>query len=355
MTRPIEARISLVALSQNLSRVRDFAPNSRILSVIKADAYGHGLLPAAGALSSSNGFALLELNDALMLRRAGFGQSIVLLEGFFSPDELLPICENRIAVVIHCFEQIDMLESSMLPGKIDVFLKCNTGMNRLGFRPEALRFALARLQGSGRTGEVVLMTHFSTADKADGVADQMEIFGRAAAGLDLPRSLANSAALIRYPETHGDWVRPGIMLYGASPFPEVTASSLGLKPAMTLASRIIAVQEVRPGEGIGYEAIYRAEKTMRIGIVACGYADGYSRHAPNGTPVLVNGRMTGTLGRVSMDMLYVNLSEFPDAGIGSEVVLWGAGLPVEEVAKSSGTLSYELRCALAPRVPVSYY
>ncbi|MHB8353203.1 MAG: alanine racemase, partial [Burkholderiales bacterium] len=170
----------------------------------------------------------------------------------------------------------------------------------------------------------------------------------------LPRSLANSAALIRHPETHGDWVRPGIMLYGASPFPEETASSLGLKPVMTLASRIIAVQEVGPGEGIGYGAIYQAEKTMRIGIVACGYADGYSRHAPSGTPVLVNGRMTGTLGRVSMDMLCVDLSAFPDAGIGSEVVLWGEGLPVEEVAKSSGTLSYELFCALAPRVPVSY-
>ncbi len=354
MTRPIEARISLGALEKNLARVRKYAPGSGILSVIKADAYGHGMVRAAQALSSSEGFALLDLNEALRLREAGCKQKIVLLEGFFSREELQEISAKNIDVVIHCEEQADLLESCLLKKKIGVFLKCNTGMNRLGFRPDVFREMLERMEALECVGEVVLMTHFYCADGQEGVAGQMEAFGIAAGDSGRPRSLANSAALIRYPDTRFEWVRPGIMLYGSSPFEDESAASLGLLPAMTLSSRIIAVQNLEKGEGLGYGPIFRAERKTRAGIVACGYADGYPRHAPNGTPVLVENRRTGTIGRVSMDMLYVDITDIPEAGIGSEVVLWGEGLPVEDVAKACGTLSYELLCARAPRVPVVY-
>lgn len=354
MSRPIAARISLGALSGNLSRAAGFAPDSAVLSVIKADAYGHGVERAAAALSASDGFALLDLNEALKLREAGYRQKIVLLEGFFSPEDLHEISRSGMDSVVHCEEQLDMLESCRLARKTGIFLKCNTGMNRLGFRPEAFGKALERLVGMENVGEIVLMTHFLGSDGKEGIAGQMDAFETAVGDSVLPRSLANSAALIRYPEARSEWVRPGIMLYGASPFDETSAASLGLEPVMTLASRIIAVQEVGPGEAIGYGPIFRAERKMRIGIVACGYADGYPRHAGNGTPILIEGRLTGTLGRVSMDMLYADISDIPEAGIGSEVVLWGKGLPVEDVAKACGTISYELLCALAPRVPRVY-
>ena len=325
-----------------------------MLAVIKANAYGHGLRQAAGALSASDGFALLDLGDAISLRQAGFGQKIVLLEGFFSVDELQAISEYGVDAVIHSFEQVEMLESVKLPKKIRLFIKCNSGMNRLGFRPDVMPEVLRRLDHCASAGNRVLMTHFASADEAVGVDAQMQAFHEVTASLGLPASLANSAAIMRYPETHADWVRPGIMLYGASPFHDVTAEHLGLKPVMTLASRIIAVQEVKAGEGVGYGPMFRADKSMRIGVVACGYADGYPRHAPNGTPVLVAGRLSGTLGRVSMDMLYVDLTGMLDAGVGSEVVLWGEGLPVEQVAAVCGTISYELLCALASRVPVTF-
>ncbi len=358
MTRPIRARIDVSALKHNLAVVRGCAPQSRALAVIKANAYGHGMLRVAGALAGAEGFAVLNLSEGVALREAGFKQTILLLEGFFSADELPALAEYRLASVIHHAEQMEMLEASGLPVKLDVFLKINSGMNRLGFKPEVFPSALQRLQSSRSAGKITLMTHFSTADalkgasEAEGVAAQLACFDGLAAGLALPRSLANSAAILRYPETHGDWVRPGIMLYGSSPFGEASAESLGLRPAMTLESGIIAVQALRAGEAVGYGATFRAASTMRVGIVACGYADGYPRHAPTGTPVLVNGVSTRTLGRVSMDMLCVDLTALPDAGIGSPVTLWGDGLPVEEVASAAGTISYELLCALAPRVPV---
>ncbi len=233
-----------------------------------------------------------------------------------------------------------------------MFLKLNTGMNRLGLTAAELRPALARLQASRNVGEITLMTHFACADDERGIAWQLERFEAATAGLDLPVSLANSAALLRYPHAARDWVRVGIMLYGASPFADESAAALGLEPAMTLESRLIATHTLAAGEAVGYGATFRAEGPMRIGVVACGYADGYPRHAATGTPVLVDGRRTRTLGRVSMDMLCVDLTDLPGAGIGSAVVLWGEGLPVEEVAAAAGTISYELLCALAPRVPV---
>lgn len=352
MARPIRVTIHLSALRNNLGVARQTAPQARPLAVIKANAYGHGLLRAAGALRDADGFAVLDLDDAVQLRQAGHNRRILLLEGFFDPLDLPQFSEQGLTAVVHSLEQVDMLERARLPSRIDVFLKVNTGMNRLGLPPDSVRGALERLRASRNTGEITLMTHFANADDPRGIQWQLEIFRRAGAGLDLPVSTSNSAALLRYPDSTQGWSRPGIMLYGASPFAEQSAAALGLLPAMTLRSGIIAVQNLEPGDIVGYGGAFTAERRMRIGVVACGYADGYPRHAPSGTPVLVDGRSTRTVGRVSMDMLCVDLTRLPDAGLGSAVVLWGEGMPVEEVAAAAGTVSYELLCALAPRVPV---
>jgi alanine racemase len=352
MARPIWATIRLSALRSNLDIARRVAPNARPLAVIKANAYGHGLLRTASALREADGFAVLDLDDAVRLREAGHTQRILLLEGFFEPADLPEFAEHGLTAVVHSLEQIAMLERTRLRLRIDVFLKINTGMNRLGLPPDSVRSALERLQGSGNAGEITLMTHFADADDTRGIDWQLEVFQRAGAGLDLPVSTANSAALLRYPDMTRGWSRPGIMLYGASPFAEHSAAELGLVPAMTLHSRIIAVQKLEPGEAVGYGGVFKAAQRMRIGVVACGYADGYPRHAGSGTPVLVDGQRTRTVGRVSMDMLCVDLTDLPGAGVGSPVVLWGENMPVEEVAAAAGTISYELLCALAPRVPV---
>jgi alanine racemase len=226
-------------------------------------------------------------------------------------------------------------------------------MNRLGFPAENLRGVLDRLRNCPNAGAIALMTHFADADGKRGVRWQLERFEAATTGIDLPRTLANSAALLRYPDTHNDWVRPGIMLYGCSPFPDESAEALGLKPAMTLMSELIAVKELRPGDSVGYGCTFTADAPMRVGIVACGYADGYPRHAPTGTPILVAGKRTRTVGRVAMDMLFADLSGISSAEVGSAVTLWGEGLSADEVAASAGTVSYELLCALTPRVPVA--
>jgi alanine racemase len=352
MPRPITATIDLAALAHNLGVARAHAPHAKVFAVIKANAYGHGLLRAAQALRAADGFAVVEFEAAVRLREAGFAHRILLLEGFFDGRELVEGASKKIAVVVHQPEQLALLGG--LPGgsRLDVLLKINSGMNRLGFAPGDAHGAYAALQDCAATGKLTLMTHFANADDARGVAWQMETFERAAAGIAAPRSLANSAATLRYPETHFDWVRPGIMLYGSSPFAEVSAASLGLKPVMTLRSAIIGTCELKPGDTVGYGGLFRAERPMRIGIVACGYADGYPRHAPGGTPVLVGDRLSGTVGRVSMDKLCVDISATPEAGIGTPVVLWGEGNPVDDVAKAAGTVSYELLCALAARVPV---
>jgi alanine racemase len=227
-------------------------------------------------------------------------------------------------------------------------------MNRLGFMPEEVPAVMERLKSHSAVRDVTLMTHFSHADEAEGVSAQLERFNGLTSAYRASRSMANSAALLRYPATHGDWVRPGIMLYGASPFVDTSAQQIGLKPVMTLSSQIISVRDIKAGETVGYAGLFRADSTTRIGVVACGYADGYPRHAPTGTPILVNGQRTRTLGRVSMDMLAVDLSNITDAKIGSRVVLWGEGMPVEEVAHAAGTISYELLCAITARVPVGY-
>ena len=356
MTRPIHARIDLHAMENNLQVARR-ATSSRLMSVIKADGYGHGLLRAAEALAATDGFALLDIQDAVRLREAGVRQPILLLEGFFGEDELPAIAERELTCVIHGPWQIAMLDGYPGRGTLDVWLKVNTGMNRLGFAPQQVAQAMEQLRRHRAVRDITLMAHFANADETRGVAEPLALFNEIAAPYRIPRSLANSAALLRYPETHSDWVRPGIMLYGASPFAHeggggISAQQLGLKPAMTLSSRIIATQQLRAGDEVGYAALFRAERAMRIGVVACGYADGYPRHAPNGTPVLVDGQRTVTLGRVSMDMLCVDLSTLPQADVGSNVVLWGEGMPIEEVASMAGTVGYELMCALTSRVRI---
>ena len=352
MPRPIQARINLNALENNLRAVRRAAPSARVMAVIKAEGYGHGLLRVAEALSAADGFALLDIRDAAQLREAGFRQAILLLEVVFSVEDMAAVARYDLACVIHSTWQIALLDACPGKNSLDVWLKVNTGMNRLGFAPQQAAQAMEQLRRHRTVRSITLMTHFANADEARGIAEPLALFNDFAAPYRVPRSLANSAALLRYHETHGDWVRPGLMLYGASPFAEVSAQQLGLQPAMTLSSRVIAVQELRAGDEVGYGALFCAEHAMRIGIVACGYADGYLRQSGNGTPILVDGQVTRTLGRVSMDMLCADLSKLPQAGVGSTVTLWGEGLPVEEVARAAGTISYELMCALTARVPV---
>ncbi len=351
MSRPIQARIDLNALERNLHVARR-ATNARIMAAIKANAYGHGLLRVAEGLQQADGFAVLDISDAVRLREASFRQVILLIEGVFTADDMKLVAEYDIETVLHSPHQLALLDAYPRRGHLKVWLKVNTGMNRLGFAPQEVPAVMAQLKSHAAVRDITLMTHFASADKADGVAAQLANFNSLAAPYNMPRSLANSAALLRYPASHGDWVRPGIMLFGSSPFEETSAQDLGLRPVMTLASEIISVSEIRAGERVGYGGLFCADRAMRIGVVACGYADGYPRHATTGTPILVNGQRTQTLGRVSMDMLSVDLSSIPEAKPGSKVVLWGDGLPVDDVAKAAGTIGYELLCALAARVPV---
>lgn len=351
MPRPIRAILDSAALRNNLELARAHAGHARIWAVIKANAYGHGLQRAARALEPADGLALLDLEEAVRLRDAGVRRPMLLLEGCFEIGDLDVAAAHSLTLVVHCVEQIEMLERHRSPARLPVHLKLNTGMNRLGFQPSAFVAAYDRLRRCAAVGEITLMTHFADADGPGGVDDQLRLFETTTAGIAAPRTLANSAALLRYPATRGDWVRPGIMLYGCSPFADRSAAQLGLQPVMTLRSELIATQMLRRGEATGYGRLFKARAAMRIGIVACGYADGYPRHAPSGTPILVAGTRTRTLGRVSMDMLAVDLTPVPEAGVGTPVTLWGEGLSADEVAAAAGTLSYELLCALAPRVP----
>ncbi len=349
--RPIRALIDCAALRHNLGVVKGRAPRSRIWAVVKANAYGHGLSRVARALAAADGLALIELEAAIELRRSGEKRPILLLQGVFSEQELSLAAEHEFTIVAHRAEQLAMLERARNSARVPVYLKLNTGMNRLGFGEADFRDAVERLRR--RAGDVTLMTHFADADGKLGVRWQLDRFQAMTTGLDLPSSLANSAAILRYPEAHADWVRPGIALYGCSPFPDQSADQLGLRPVMTLSSELIAVRELRPGDSVGYGCTFIADAPMRIGIVACGYADGYPRHAPTGTPIVVCGKRTRTVGRVAMDMLFADLTAVPEAAAGSPVTLWGEALPADEVAASAGTVSYELLCALSPRVPVT--
>lgn len=351
MPRPVSASVSVSALAHNLSVIRRRAPDARIWAVVKAHAYGHGLPAAIRGFSGADGLALLEFDNARRLRALGWRGPILMLEGAFGPEDVATAGELGLSLVVHHAAQVDWLrEHAGRP--VDVWLKLNTGMNRLGIPTDEAAARHRALSTLTAVGKVSLMTHFAEADRPGGARAQLEAFDRATAELSGARSLANSAAIFDCPDAHRHWVRPGIALYGASPFSDRDATSLGLRAAMTLRSELIGVQSLRAGDAVGYGRAFVAESPMRIGIVACGYADGYPRHAPTGTPIAVGGVRTRTLGRVSMDMLAVDLAPVPDAGPGTAVELWGPRVPVDEVATAAGTIGYELLCAVAPRVPM---
>jgi len=349
--RPIQATIYLDALEHNLSVVRRHAPNSKVMAVIKANGYGHGLLNAAQGLADAEGFAVLSMHEAVNLRHAGFQQDILLLEGLFDADEALLASQLGLSLVLHQQSQISILQALKLPQPFPVFIKINTGMNRLGFAPTDLPAVMQQCEECANISKVTLMTHFANADEPAGIDHALALFQQATqAYSNYPTSLANSATVVRYPKAHGDWVRAGIMLYGASPFADQSAAQLGLKPVMCLSSEIIAVQHLKAGDGLGYGHTFIAQQPMRVGIVACGYADGYPRHAGTGTPVWVAGQRSRTLARVSMDMLFVDLTDMPKADVGDQVELWGEHVSVDEVAQAAETIGYELLCAIASRV-----
>jgi len=355
--RPIEALIHPEALARNLARAREATPDARLWAVVKANAYGHGIERAFDGLRGADGFALLDLAEAERLRALDWRGPVLLLEGVFEPRDLELCSRLNLWHVVHCSEQIDWLAAHKTHQPQRVFLKMNSGMNRLGFTPQAFRSAWVRLNALPQVDEISLVTHFSDADGPRGIAHQVAAFEAATADLPGERSLSNSAAILRH-QVKTDWVRAGILSYGSAPdFPEHDIRHWNLQPAMTLRSKLIATQQLQPGDTVGYGSRYTATAPQRIGIVACGYADGYPRHAGPDTPVLVDGVRTGTVGRVSMDMLVVDLTPVPTAGLGSEVTLWGNGpqgslLAIDDVAQAAGTIGYELMCAVAPRVPV---
>ena len=360
MPRPILATIHTQALRHNLERMRRAAPDARVWAVVKANAYGHGVERAFAGLRGADGFALLDLEEAQRVRQLGWRGPILLLEGVFEQRDLELCSRLGLWHTVHCEAQIDMLAIHKTNEPHRVFLKVNSGMNRLGFQPEQVRSAWTRLNALPQVDEISLVTHFSDADGAKGIAAQMAVFHACTDDLPGERSVSNSAATLRHADANqlSDWVRPGIAVYGSAPdFPGHTAADWDLQPAMTLAAKIIAVRALSAGDTVGYGSSFVADKPMRIGIVACGYADGYPRICPTGTPVLVDGVRSRTIGRVSMDMLAVDLEPVPQAISGSEVTLWGraangALLPIDEVAQQAQTVGYELMCALAPRVPV---
>jgi alanine racemase len=353
MPRPLTATIDAAALQHNLAVAKRHAPNAKVWAIVKANAYGHGLAHAVPAFAAADGLGLIEPDGVARLRELGWTKPILLLEGFFHADDVEILAQYDVQTAIHCTEQISILEKANLRAPVDVHLKMNTGMNRLGFKPDAFRAAYARLRAIGQVRNISMMTHFANAEhEAHPVlsfAEQVKRFQQGSDGLAGARSLSNSAADLVHPDVPTEWVRPGIMLYGGTPGGK-TAAEYGLLPAMTLSSEIIGVQEINAGDAVGYGSRFVAPHSMKVGVVACGYADGYPRHAPTGTPILVDGVRTRTIGQVSMDMITVDLSAVPNACVGSKVTLWGHGLPIDDVAHAASTIGYELMCAVAPRV-----
>jgi alanine racemase len=363
MPRPIQATIHSDALRANLHTLRTVGGDAKVWAVVKANAYGHGIERVFDALRGADGFALLDLEEAQRVRTLGWRGPILLLEGVFEQRDLELCSRLNLWHTVHCDEQIDMLAAHKTNEPHRVFLKMNSGMNRLGFRPAQYRAAWSRLNALPQVDEISLVTHFSDADGARGIDAQVAAFVQATQDLPGERSLSNSAATLRHLRSSdvlqsSDWVRPGIAMYGSAPdYPAHTAADWALQPAMTLEAKVIGVQQLQAGDSVGYGSSFTATGPMRVGTVACGYADGYPRVCPTGTPVLVDGVRSRTLGRVSMDMLAVDLTDLPAAGWGSRITLWGraangAVLCIDEVAAQADTLGYELMCALAQRVPV---
>jgi alanine racemase len=358
MARPTSATIHTNALRHNLSQVRGRAPNSRVMAVVKADGYGHGLERVARALSGADAFGVAALSDAERLRAAGLSQPVVLLSGFNDADDLPQLRRLNVETVVHHATQLEMLEQAASGSPIHCWLKVDTGMHRLGFAPADVREAYARLRSMPAVDDdIVLMNHFASSDEFIGSAsngaqtrEQLRVFAQATAGLEGARSLANSAAVLGWPDAHFDWVRPGGALYGISVVEGTSGADFGLRPAMTLATRLIAVNRVARGERIGYSATWQCPEDMPVGVAAIGYGDGYPRHVPAGTPVLVNGKAAPIIGRVSMDLMTIDLRTQPGAKPGDPVVLWGEHLPVETIAAAAGTIGYEPVCSITRRV-----
>lgn len=355
MTRPTQITIDLNALRYNLAQVRQKAPASSVLAMVKSNGYGHGIIRAAFALSEADALGVACFEEGMQLRQAGVKSPIVLMEGLFYPDELQQSAKENFTLIVHHHAQLDMLKKSSLKEAFSVWLKIDTGMHRLGFAPDEAREVYQQLMNCPAVKKPVgWITHFSESDARNkpSTQNQMNLFNKVVKGLPGPRSLANSGGILAWPESHADWVRPGIMLYGVSPFSECEGREFGLQPVMSLTSELIAVHSVKKGEAVGYGGTWSCPEDMRVGIVAVGYGDGYPWHAKNGTPVLVNQKRCPLIGRVAMDMLTVDLRTQPTAKVGDPVVLWGKDLPVEIVAAHSSTIGYELLTRIAPRVRV---
>ncbi len=353
MTRLIRAVIDTGALRANLRALRGFASQARVVAVVKANAYGHGLVQTALALAEADAFGVARLEEGIVLRDAGIKQPIVLLEGAFTVEELSDAARSLFDLVVHDVRQIELLEEARSVHPFVLWLKIDTGMNRLGFRPEEFPAALERLQHlKVPPREIRLMTHLARADERSDpmTREQLQRFKHAVRGHHFPTSIGNSAGILGWPEAHGSWIRPGIALYGVSPFADATGASFGLRPVMTLETTVIAVRRVARGEAVGYGAAWRAERDTTIAILAGGYGDCLPRSLLNGAPVLINGQRAPLVGRVSMDMIAVNTAGIADVRVGSRGVLWGAGLSVEEIAKHAGTIAYELLCGVRQRV-----
>ena len=353
MTRPARAVVNAQALRANLSRVRGFAPSTKVMAIVKANAYGHGLAWAARTLMAADAFGVASVEEGIELRNAGIAHPVCLLEGCFEVREWALAAQHRLSPVVHCGTQLEHLEKHYRGAPLAVWLKLDTGMHRLGFAPTRFKEIYARLRACSGVGAVRAMSHFAAADDIADVATprQMKEFSHAVPAGTVECSLANSAGVVAWPASHREWVRPGIMLYGASPTLGDTADALGLLPVMTLESALIAVQHVRKGDAVGYGGDWRCPEDMPVGVVAIGYGDGYSRHLRSGTPVLLSGGRAPLVGRVSMDMITIDLRAHPNAQIGDKVVLWGDGLPVEEVARYADTVAYTLLCGVTPRIP----
>jgi alanine racemase len=351
------AHINLEALAHNLACIKQQAPDSKIMAVVKANGYGHGLRHIAKSAQGADAFGVARIEEALQLRASGVVKPILLLEGFYSPNDLPVLVTNNIQTVVHCYEQLEALEQAELEVPVVVWLKVDSGMHRLGVREEQYQEFVERLHRCDNVAKPLrYMSHFGCADELENpmTKQQIELFLSLTEGCNGERSMAASAGLLEWQPSQLDWVRPGIIMYGVSPFGDKTAAEMGFKPVMTLKSHLIAVRDVKKGESVGYGATWTSERDTKVGVIAIGYGDGYPRTAPNGTPVLVNGRKVPIAGRVSMDMLTVDLG--PDAldRVGDEAILWGEELPSEEVADHIGTIAYELVTKLTSRVEMSY-
>lgn len=353
MTRPARALLSAESLRHNFQEVRRRAPRSRVMAIVKSNGYGHGMLWVAKTLTEADGFGVEGAEQGVALRDAGITKPITLLEGFFESAELPTIAKHKLWCAIHCEDQLRALELAKLEQPLSVWIKLDTGMHRLGFASEKFSQVFARLKAASSVGEIRAMTHFSCSDdpKSQATVEQIRRFDTQLKSAGLETSLANSAGIISWPTSHQAWVRPGIMLYGGAAVAGTSATASSLRPVMTLHSALISVKHCKKGDPIGYGEDYRCPDDMIIGVVAIGYGDGYPRRMPVGTPVLVNGARAVIVGRVSMDMLTVDISSQPQAKVGDPVVLWGEGLPVDDVAERAHTVSYELFCQLTARVP----